>query len=184
MFSFSQPVDTSSQYFLVPLYVRQAPESRRLELPRCYGLVLQKGLSSGNREFIRVGTWEEQDLYSCQLSPMIANTITKLCVGKHSASNTESLTENERVFDFKLGEFALGHVDSNVLFPKKVVKRVDERQPALEEVNKKVDIQESEAAEQDANEKSEKKPFLSAETVKCSLLPQFTTAQWGTISLV
>lgn len=180
---FSQPVDTCSQYFLAPLYLRQDPEDKMR--PTCvYGLVLKRGLNGGSQEYIRVGTWEEDFRYSSQLSPMISNTIIKLGIGKISTRSHGSLTENERVFDLKLGEYAAGHVDSKVLFPI-VVKGVVEHQSDIEELDEKAGVLESEDTEQEVNETEEDEdPFIRDEEVECSLLPHFTTAEWGTISLV
>lgn len=65
---------------------------------------------------------------------MISNTVVKLSVGKNSTCTEGSLTENERVFDSKLGEYVAGHVASKVHFPIKIAKRVMEYRQDIEEV--------------------------------------------------
>ncbi|SCV36387.1 related to tol protein [Fusarium fujikuroi] len=180
-FYFSRPIDTSLRYFLLPLYFRRSLTGRE----KGYGLVLQKHSGCGDREFIRVGIWAEDYIYSSQLSPIISNTIVKLGLGKIATFGDESLTENERVFDLKIGEYAAGHVDSKVMFPLKVVKRVVEHQSNAKDLDGKNGIPGSEATVQEVNEAEEEEgPFVHNEEVECSLLPHFTTAKWGTISLV
>jgi hypothetical protein len=183
-FHFSKSVDFSLQYFLVPLYLRN--DLGRKSLPHCVdGLVLQKRLSGGNQEFIRVGTWKDDIRYSSQLNPMFSNTIVKLSVGKNSACSDGSLTENERVFDSNLREYAANHVASKVQFPIKIVKRVTEYQPDIKEVGDEVGTPGFGVTEQKAIETDgEKGPFIRNEEVECSLLPHFSTAEWATITLV
>ncbi|KAF5980103.1 hypothetical protein FBULB1_5347 [Fusarium bulbicola] len=183
-FHFSKPLDTSLQYFLVPLYLH-------LELmnpffrPRVCGLVLQKGLRRGQEEYTRVGSWEEDYRFSSQLSPSISNTIIKLGVGKKSTLRDGSLTKDERVFDSKLRKYAKRHVASKVQFPMPVVKKAMQHQPDTGEEDKEAGVSGPEAIEQEANETEEDEgPFFLHEKVNCSLLPHFTTAKWGTISFV
>ncbi|KAG4284500.1 hypothetical protein FPRO06_08879 [Fusarium proliferatum] len=184
-FHFSQPVENSLQYFLLPLYRRQDPNPEPKSYPPCiYGLVLQRGLSEGNEEYTRVGMWYEDYRHPSQLSPMISNTIVKLGLGKSSPFDDGSLMEDELVFDSKLGEYAAGQVNSKVLFPMKVVKSVIEHQSG-EELDERASVSGSEATEQEVNEVKEEQRFsICYEEVECSLLPHFTTAEWGTISLV
>ncbi|KAF5252709.1 hypothetical protein FANTH_2336 [Fusarium anthophilum] len=183
-FHFSKPLDTSLQYFLAPLYC--CPEPWNYPRPsRVYGLVLQKGLRQGNEEYTRVGSWEDDYRFSSQLSPSISNTIIKLGVGKKSTLRDGSLTKNERVFDSKLRKYAASHVASKVKFPMPVVKKAMQHQPDSGEVEKKAGVSGPTATEQEANQADEdEEPFFRDEWVKCSLLPHFTTAKWGTISLV
>ncbi|KIL92405.1 tol protein [Fusarium avenaceum] len=183
-FRFSKHVDFSLQYFLVPLYLRHASEGG-YQLQCVYGLVLQKRLCGNNEEFIRVGTWGDDHRYSSQLNPIISNTIVKLGVGKNSTFTGGSLTENERVFDSKLGEYAAGHVASKVQFPIKIAKGVMEYQPNIEEVVDEAGNLEFGATEQKIVKTVEEDgPFIRDEEVECSLLPHCTTAEWATISLI
>ncbi|WZH49468.1 hypothetical protein QYS62_010669 [Fusarium acuminatum] len=165
-FHFSKSVDFSLQYFLVPLYLRN--DLGRKSLPHCIdGLVLQKRVSGGNQEFIRVGTWKDDIRYSSQLNPMFSNTIVKLSVGKNSACSDGSLTENERVFDSNLREYAANHVASKVQFPIKIVKRVTEYQPDIKEVGDEVGTPGFGVTEQKAIETDgEKGPFIRNEEVE------------------
>ncbi|KAF5577215.1 hypothetical protein FPANT_10546 [Fusarium pseudoanthophilum] len=183
-FCFSKPLDTSSQYFLVPLYLYQYLENNSTPL-RGSGLVLQKSPDGGNQEFIRIGIWNDDLRYASQLSPIISNTIVKLSVGKNSTSIDGSLTENERVFDLNIGEYAGNHAGSKVQFPMKVDKKGGQRQPAIEEVDEKASTTGSKATEQDVDESGEEvEPFVRDKEINCSLLPHFITAEWGTISLI
>ncbi|KAF5703420.1 hypothetical protein FMUND_13002 [Fusarium mundagurra] len=190
VFSFSQPVDTdiSVRYFLVPLYLYLGEPKILYEKSCCYGLVLKELLRRGTRQFMRVGIWRDKlqnDHHSSQLSPIISNTIVKQGIGKKSAVSDGSLTEKERVFDSKLGEYAADHVDSKVQFPMKIVKMKLEHQQETGEGNEKSGIPGSEAAEQKVNQAvEEEETILRDEEVECSLLPHFTTAKWDTISLV
>ncbi|QGI66487.1 hypothetical protein CEK26_010444 [Fusarium fujikuroi] len=180
-FYFSKPIDMSSRYFLLPLYIRRSPTRPQ----QGYGLVLQKHSGGGHQEFIRVGIWEDDHNYSSQLSPIISNTIVRLGLGKRATFGDESLTENERVFDSKIGDYAAGHVDSKVLFPLKVVKRGVEHQLNDKELDDKDGVPGSEANAQEVNEAEEEEgASIRDEEVECSLLPHFTTAEWGTISLI
>ncbi|RKL45010.1 hypothetical protein BFJ72_g3660 [Fusarium proliferatum] len=181
-FFFSKPVDMSLQYFLLPLCLRQFSKSYPR---RMYGLLLQRGLREGTEEYTRVGSWSEDNRYSSQLSPMISNTILKLGIGKDSTLSDRSLTENERVFDLKFDEYAAGHVDSKVLFPMKVVKSIVEHESNIKVLDEKAGVPASGDTEQEAIEmKEEEGPLVRDEEVACALLPHFTTAEWGTISLV
>lgn len=185
-FRFSKPVDSSLPYFLVPLCRRQDHVRKRLR-HGVYGLVLQKSLSGGNQEFIRVGTWQEDFRHASQLNPIISNTIVKLSVGENSTLSDENLTENERIFDSKLRDYAAGHVASKVQFPLKIVNKLMENQPDVEKVGDKAGTLGSGATEQKGIETDGDLPkslFNSDEEVECSLLPHFTTAEWATISLV
>ncbi|EXL39962.1 hypothetical protein FOCG_17464 [Fusarium oxysporum f. sp. radicis-lycopersici 26381] len=177
-FVFSKPLDMSLQYFLLPLYFRQLP-------PRIYGLVLQKGLRNGSEEYTRAGMWCEDLPVPSQLSPMISNTIIRLGVGKNSTLSYGRLTENEHVFDSKLRKYAAGHVASKVRFPMTVVKKVREHQSDSGELDEKASVSGSEAAGRGLKEADEEEgPFIRIKEVECSLLPHFTTAKWGTVSLV
>ncbi|KAF5594627.1 uncharacterized protein FSUBG_9393 [Fusarium subglutinans] len=181
-FHFSKPLDTSLQYFLVPLYVSLEPMNQ-FSRPHVCGLVLQNGRSQGNEEYTRVGSWKEDYRFSSQLSPSISNTIIKLGVGKKSTLRDRSLTKNERVFDSELRKYAKRHVASKVQFPMPVVKKAMQYQPDTGEVEKKAGVSGPEAIKQEANEADEDEgPFFSDKWIKCSLLPHFTTAKWGTIS--
>lgn len=181
-FCFSKPIDISSQYFLLPLYLRKTSDVQR---PCSYGLVLARVLSEGNEEYSRVGMWDEDFRFSSQLSPIVSNTIIRLGIGKNSILSDGNMTENERVFDLKLGQYAAGHVESKVLFPIRVVKRVVDHQSNIGELEEKAGVPGSGATEQEVNEtEGEEGPFISDEEVECSLLPHLTTAEWGTISLV
>ncbi|KAF5650582.1 NAD(P)H-dependent oxidoreductase [Fusarium sp. NRRL 52700] len=169
---FSKSLDKSLQYFLLPLYIYQYRSRGFLDGQSCvYGLVLQKGLREGTEEYTRVGSWEDDYRFSSQLSPIISNTIIKLGVGEISTLRDGSLSENERIFDSKLREYAAGHVASEVLFPMPGVKKAMQYPPDTEEVDKKNE------ADKDAV------PSFRDKRVKCSLLPHFTTAEWATISI-
>ncbi|KAF5625337.1 uncharacterized protein FTJAE_10056 [Fusarium tjaetaba] len=182
---FSEYIDMSVQYFLVPLYIRHLKSLPNIKRwPHCYGLVLQELPGGSTREFIRVGIWSEEHNWPSQLIPMISNTIAKLDL-KKSALSDGNLTENERVFDLKLHEYAIGHAASEVEIPTKVVEEVVEHQPNIEELKEKAAVSGSEADEQESNKvDKEEGPSTPLEVVECSLLPHFTTAEWGTISLV
>ncbi|KAF4345317.1 hypothetical protein FBEOM_721 [Fusarium beomiforme] len=182
-FSFSKPVDSSLQYFLVPLYLRQNWEG---EFGPCvYGLVVQRGLNGGNQEFIRIGMWYEDYRCTSQLSPMISNTIVNLGVGKKSAPKDGRLTEDEQVFDSNLHEYAAGHVESEVEFPQNLLGKVVKHYSDTEELDKKASATGYEDIEQKSPETvGQKGSYRRNEIVECSLLPHFTTAEWATISLV
>ncbi|CVL08025.1 related to tol protein [Fusarium mangiferae] len=181
-FSLSKPVDISLQYFLLPIYLRQV-RTFPSGSPRVSGLLLQRSLSEGREEYTRVGTWHETCDYASPLSPIISNTIIKLGIGKNSSLNHGSLTENERVFDLKLGQYAAAHGDSKVLIGE-VFKNAVDHQSNIEERDEKIDIPASEDTEQEGNVSQEEELLIRNEEVECSLLPHFTTAEWGTISLV
>ncbi|EYB27945.1 hypothetical protein FG05_04633 [Fusarium graminearum] len=97
-FCFSKTVVFSSQYFLLPLYQyhwARGFDDPGIKATLVYGLVVQEVLNKGSREFIRIGTWNE-DFYSSQLSPVISNTIVKNGVGKVSILRDGNLTFTER----------------------------------------------------------------------------------------
>ncbi|KAH7258876.1 heterokaryon incompatibility protein-domain-containing protein [Fusarium redolens] len=118
---FSKPIKTSSRYFLVPLYLRKenAAEPQKLspDDTEGFGLVLEESYHDGEREFIRVGMWQEDYGCSSQLGPMISNTIAKGCLAEAESKRIGGITEMEQVFDNKLREYALRHASSGVNFP-------------------------------------------------------------------
>ncbi|RGP81005.1 hypothetical protein FLONG3_794 [Fusarium longipes] len=179
-FCFSKQPDFSLQYYLMPLDFR----NRRSSL-RAYGLVVQEVSQSGSREFTRIGTWSEEQRYASQFLPMIMNTIVKRGFGKDSARDDGSLTDNDRIFDCKLGEYAVDKVSSNIMFPLKVDDNMGIQCCSTQDFDEK----ESLGNPKDTEQKSGKigggnQLSYRDELVKCSSLPYFTTAEWGTISLV
>ncbi|KAF4948810.1 hypothetical protein FGADI_9367 [Fusarium gaditjirri] len=90
-------------------------------------------------------TWFFWDKYGLDLSSAGLDCFRlQACIGKNSTLSDGGLTENERVFDLKLGEFAAGRVNSNVLFPMHIVKWVVGYQPDISEVDEKASASGSE----------------------------------------
>ncbi|KAF4951998.1 hypothetical protein FGADI_7114 [Fusarium gaditjirri] len=119
--SFSKPIKASSHYFLAPLYMRKenAVEPQKLspDDTEVLGLVLEESLYDGQREFIRVGMWQEDWGCSSQLGPMISNTIINHGIGEVECEGIEGITEMEEAFDSNLRHYALHHASSVVNFP-------------------------------------------------------------------
>ncbi|RBA14574.1 hypothetical protein FPRO05_13385 [Fusarium proliferatum] len=118
--NFSKPIKTSLHYFLAPLYLRKenAAEPQKLspDDTEGLGLVLEESFCAGQREFIRVGMWQEDWSCSSQLGPMISNTIVSQGIGEVKRGNIEGITEMEKGFDSGLREYALNHASSVVNF--------------------------------------------------------------------
>ncbi|PNP76712.1 hypothetical protein FNYG_10131 [Fusarium nygamai] len=118
---FSKPIKTSSHCFLAPLYLRKenAAEPQKLspDDTEGLGLVLEESFQDGQREFIRVGMWQEDWACSSQLGPMISNTIVTQGIGEVGRESIEGIMEMEQVFDLNLREYALNHASSMVNFP-------------------------------------------------------------------
>ncbi|KAF5626327.1 hypothetical protein F25303_11146 [Fusarium sp. NRRL 25303] len=118
---FSKPIKTSSNYFLAPLYLRKEnaadPQKLSPDDTEGLGLVLVESFHDGQREFIRVGMWQEDWACSSQLGPMISNTIINQGIGEVEHKSIEGITEMEQVFDSNLREYALNHASSLVNFP-------------------------------------------------------------------
>ncbi|KAK6713105.1 hypothetical protein SNK05_007559 [Fusarium graminearum] len=169
-FCFSKTVVFSSKYFLLPLYQyhwARGFDDPGIKATLVYGLVVQEVLNKGSREFIRIGTWNE-DFYSSQLSPVISNTIVKNGVGKVSILRDGNLTFTERTFDSRIGEYGVATSSSKVAFPRIFVDNLLMHGSNTEQVG-------------DNTGSAGSKTYA---TVQCSLLPHFTTAEWATISLV
>ncbi|EXL71455.1 hypothetical protein FOPG_12839 [Fusarium oxysporum f. sp. conglutinans race 2 54008] len=118
---FSKPIKTSSHYFLAPLYLRKenAAEPQKLspDDTEGLGLVLEESSHDGQREFIRVGMWQEDYGCSSQLGPMISNSIVTQGIGEVKCESIQDTTEVEQVFDSNLKDYALHHASSVVNFP-------------------------------------------------------------------
>ncbi|CEI63330.1 unnamed protein product [Fusarium venenatum] len=158
-FHFSKPFISSAQHFLLPLYeyhYRRDLDEPGHKVIMVYGLVVKEAPSDNTREFIRVGTWQDSHHDPSQLSPMISNTIVERGIGRNSALRDDSLIANERLFDSKLGEYAIHNVASKVLLPLSNTEELNETFVRKRKTHK---------------------------TVECSLLPHFNTAEWDTISL-
>ncbi|KAG7409269.1 hypothetical protein Forpe1208_v011741 [Fusarium oxysporum f. sp. rapae] len=118
---FSKLIKTSSHYFLAPLYLRKenAAEPQKLspDDTEGFGIVLQESFHDGEREFIRVGMWQEDYGCSSQLGPMISNTIVNQGIGEVERESRGGIMETEQAFDSNLRDYALHHASSVVDFP-------------------------------------------------------------------
>ncbi|KAF5008988.1 hypothetical protein FDECE_4762 [Fusarium decemcellulare] len=114
----SRPLNPSLRSFFIPLWLQkvslnvEGKQTFNEALPS--GLVVQETCECGNREFHRVGIWQEKLSQTAQLSPIISNTIVKQGIGKAGALTDELTTPEGREFEYKLGNFATTQVSGSV----------------------------------------------------------------------
>ncbi|KAF5966124.1 hypothetical protein FBULB1_11826 [Fusarium bulbicola] len=186
--SFSKPLNEHSRYFFIPLFLRKDKYQEAIKFgpddKEGHGIIVEETVTDGERQFIRVGRWQEDMTLPSQLGPLISNTIVQQRIGEMVDNSAKDITALERSFDTNMHEYAVRHASSMINFP-----RNSTSQPEQDGVKDKEQngIDASEDGQFDENfegKVQEEKEQMMVVSVKCADLPYFSKAKWSSISLV
>ncbi|RBR10356.1 hypothetical protein FVER53590_12469 [Fusarium verticillioides] len=186
--SFSKPLNEAHRYFFIPLFLRKDKYQEVIKFgpddTEGHGIIVEETATDGERQFIRVGRWQEDNSLPSQLGPLISNTIVQQETGKTVNNSTEDITELERSFDSKMHEYAVRHASSMVNFPRNCTSQLDQYGVHDEEQNGIGADENGRLGENLRGELQEEKEQIMVDSVKCSDLPHFSNAEWSSVSLV
>ncbi|SCO91374.1 related to tol protein [Fusarium oxysporum] len=128
--SFSKPLNDSSRYFFIPLFLRkdkyQEPVKFSPNDTEGHGIIVEEIFADRERQFIRVGRWQEDISLPSQLGPLISNTIVQQRIGETVSGRTEDIAELERSFDSNMHKYAVRHASSMINFPRTYTSQLDQ----------------------------------------------------------
>ncbi|KAF4445371.1 hypothetical protein FACUT_1 [Fusarium acutatum] len=186
--SFSKPLNEPSRYFFIPLFLRKDKYQEVIKFgpddTEGHGIIVEETTTDGERQFIRVGRWQEDMTLPSQLGPLISNTIIQQRIGETVNGRTEDITELERSFDSKMHEYAVRHASSTINFPRNCTSQLDQYGGNDNEENGIGADEDGLFGENLRGKWQEEKEQMMADSVKCPDLPYFSNGKWSTISLV
>ncbi|KAK2472703.1 hypothetical protein H9L39_14878 [Fusarium oxysporum f. sp. albedinis] len=186
--SFSKPLNESSRYFFIPLFLRKDKYQEPIKFSpndtEGHGIIVEEIFADRERQFIRVGRWQEDISLPSQLGPLISNTIVQQGIGETVSGRTEDIAELERSFDSNMHEYAVRHASSMINFPRNCTSQLDQDRLNDQKQNDIGAKDNGEFDEDRGGEDREEKEQMMVDSVKCSELPHFSKAEWSSISLV
>ncbi|KAF5589952.1 hypothetical protein FPCIR_6581 [Fusarium pseudocircinatum] len=186
--SFSKPLNEAYRYFFIPLFLRKDKYQEVIKFgpddTEGHGIIVEETFTDGERQFIRVGRWQEDNSLPSQLGPLISNTIAQQGTGKTVNSSTEDITELERSFDSKMHEYAVRHASLTINFPRGYMSQLNQDGTNDEQQNG-IGADENRRFGENLGVKCQgDREQIMVDSVKCSDLPHFSNAEWSSVSLV
>ncbi|KAF4480169.1 hypothetical protein FAGAP_12109 [Fusarium agapanthi] len=186
--SFSKPLNKLSRYFFIPLFLRRDKYQEAIKFgpddTEGHGIIVEETATDGERQYIRVGRWQEDMTLPSQLGPLISNTIVQQGIGETVSDRSKDFTELERSFDSKMHEYAVRHASSMINFPRNCTSQLDQEGVNVKDENG-ISIDENGQFGENLRGKHQgEKEQMMVDCVKCSDLPHFSSAKWSSISLI